>query len=699
MKLNIIYSLAICVLLISSYGSLKAQSSSEKKMIPISVNDILPPSPILPVPTPEQILWQKLETYAFIHFSLNTFNNMEWGYGDTPASTFNPTDLDCDQWVSTLKAAGMKGVILTAKHHDGFCLWPTSTTEYSVKYSPWRNGKGDVVKELSDACKRQGLKFGIYLSPWDRNSAYYGKDEYVKLYHEQINELISNYGPLFEYWFDGANGGDGWYGGARETRSIGSNYYQYEKTLDLIKAKHPSVVIFGGNFADIRWIGNESGIAGETNWAPMSYGNWNLLRGMKYGNKWLPGECDVSIRPGWFYHPWEDNQVRSVGNLINLYYQSVGRNANLLLNFPVALSGKIHPVDSTRIKDWYQAIQNELKVNVLKGTRVSASDTRGNLYTAANVTDSNWDTYWATSDNVNQGSLTFSLRKPALLNRLILQEYITLGQRIASFNVETETNGKWSPIVTKDSMTTIGYKRIIRFSTVKASHIRINFTDAKGPLCINNVEAFLAPLLMEEPTITRNEKDVVRIEASNGGTEIYYTLDGSEPTFQSAELYNGPFVFIQKGIVKAVSYDRPQNKKSPVGIHRFDIPSASYKVVNIDDKRTSVMFDGNGYWAYYLPEGTDMLVIALQNMETIRGFIYTPNQGPGIQGHIVRYEFYVEDKLVASGEFPNIKNNRIQQVITFPPVKGQKISLKAISILDNAKQISIGEFSLLTEDD
>jgi alpha-L-fucosidase len=699
MKLNIIYSLAICVLLISSYGSLKAQSSSEKKMIPISVNDILPPSPILPVPTPEQILWQKLETYAFIHFSLNTFNNMEWGYGDTPASTFNPTDLDCDQWVSTLKAAGMKGVILTAKHHDGFCLWPTSTTEYSVKYSPWRNGKGDVVKELSDACKRQGLKFGIYLSPWDRNSAYYGKDEYVKLYHEQINELISNYGPLFEYWFDGANGGDGWYGGARETRSIGSNYYQYEKTLDLIKAKHPSVVIFGGNFADIRWIGNESGIAGETNWAPMSYGNWNLLRGMKYGNKWLPGECDVSIRPGWFYHPWEDNQVRSVGNLINLYYQSVGRNANLLLNFPVALSGKIHPVDSTRIKDWYQAIQNELKVNVLKGTRVSASDTRGNLYTAANVTDSNWDTYWATSDNVNQGSLTFSLRKPALLNRLILQEYITLGQRIASFNVETETNGKWSPIVTKDSMTTIGYKRIIRFSTVKASHIRINFTDAKGPLCINNVEAFLAPLLMEEPTITRNEKDVVRIEASNGGTEIYYTLDGSEPTFQSAELYNGPFVFIQKGIVKAVSYDRPQNKKSPVGIHRFDIPSASYKVVNIDDKRTSVMFDGNGYWAYYLPEGTDKLVIALQNMETIRGFIYTPNQGPGIQGHIVRYEFYVEDKLVASGEFPNIKNNRIQQVITFPPVKGQKISLKAISILDNAKQISIGEFSLLTEDD
>jgi alpha-L-fucosidase len=279
----------------------------------------------------------------------------------------------------------------------------------------------------------------------------------------------------------------------------------------------------------------------------------------------------------------------------------------------------------------------------------------------------------------------------------VIQEYITLGQRVASFNVETESDGRWSPIVTRDSTTTVGYKRIIRFSTVKASRIRINFTDAKGPLCINNVEGFLAPMLMEEPDITRNEKDEVRIEASNGGTEIYYSLDGSDPTFQSGRLYNGPFVFMQKGIVKAVAYDRQQNKKSPIGSRRFDIPSASYQVVGIDDKRTSVLFDGNGYWAYYLPEGKDELEIALQNIETIRGFIYTPNQGPGIQGHIVRYEFYVDEKLVASGEFPNIKHNRIEQVITFPPVKGQKVRLKAISILDDAKQISIGEFSLLTK--
>lgn len=700
MTKRIIYSVAVIFLLIGSYCELKAQSTTEKKKITLSAIDILPPSPILPVPTPDQIQWQKMETYAFIHFSLNTFNNMEWGYGDTPASTFNPSDLDCDQWVSTLKAAGMKGVILTAKHHDGFCLWPTKTTEYSVKNSPWRNGKGDVVKELSDACKRHGLKFGIYLSPWDRNSAHYGKEEYIKIYHEQINELISNYGPLFEYWFDGANGGDGWYGGAKEIRTIPKDYYQYEKTFEMIKAKHPTAIIFGGNFADIRWIGNESGIAGETNWAPISEINWTTMgRGMKNGTKWLPGECDVSIRPGWFYHPWEDTQVRSLGNLIDLYYKSVGRNATFLLNFPIALNGKIHPIDSTRIIEWHQAMKNELKVNLLKGAKVSASNTRGNLYSAAKVTDGNWDTYWATSDGVNQGSLTLNLRKPALVNRLMIQEYITLGQRIASFNVETETNGKWSPIVTKDSTTTVGYKRIIRFSTVKASRIRINFTDAKGPLCINNVEAFLAPMLMEEPTITRNGKDLVEIENPNGGTEIYYSLDGSEPNSETSNLYIKPFVFMQKGIVKAVAFDRQQNKKSLVGTRRFDIPSSYYKVIGIDDRKTSEIFDGKSYYAYYFPEGTRELVIELKKEETIRGFVYTPDQGPGIQGHIVRYEFYVEDKLVASGEFPNIKHNRIEQVITFPPVKGQKVRLKAISILEDAKQMSIGEFSLLTKDE
>lgn len=655
------------------------------------------PEPIGPVPTREQIAWHQMETYAFVHFGLNTFNDMEWGGGDTPASTFDPTDLDCEQWAATLKSCGMKGVILTAKHHDGFCLWPTKSTDYNISKSPYRNGNGDMVRELSDACHKYGLKFGIYLSPWDRNNAEYGFPGYVETYHQQINELTSNYGSLFEFWFDGANGGTGYYGGANERRSINAReYYDYQRAKYTILKRHPNAMIFGGPCQSIRWVGNEQGWAGATNWAMLSDdNNYNQLTyGCENGNAWIPAEVDVSIRPGWFYHQREDHQVKTLAKLVDIYYNSVGHNANLLLNFPVGLSGKIYPQDSTRAVELYQTISNELKDNLLLNAKVYADDERGHRFSASKVNDGNPETYWATNDDYPYGSIAFEFEKPVKMNRVLLQEYIALGQRVKSFYMEGELNGKWFKIPTYDTTSTIGYKRIVRFNTVELDKLVIYFEESRGPLCISNIEAFCAPALLAEPKISRNYDNVVTIESSDKNAEIYYTFDGSNPVVgENAIKYDKPFIFNEKGTIKAVTFDPISMKTSVVSKAAMPLTHENFKVI-YPEKNFNKIYDDSGITALFLMMENAAVELEFNENQTITGFSYLPSQGRDANRHITDYEFFVDGKIISEGSFGNIKNNPIEQVIHFEPIVGKRVKFVAKGNTDNAKSCNIAEFKV-----
>lgn len=660
------------------------------------------PEPVGPTPTPQQVEWQKMETYAFVHFGLNTFNDLEWGYGNTPAETFNPEVLDCEQWVRTFKDCGLKGVILTAKHHDGFCLWPTETTDYCIKNSPYKDGQGDLVKELSDACHKYGLKFGLYLSPWDRNNAEYGRPGYVETYHKQIEELTSNYGPLFEFWFDGANGGNGWYGGADETRSIiASEYYDYQRAKETIMSRHPDAMIFGGTVPTIRWIGNEQGWASATQWCPVSMEYVNdcdyLTHGSPLGDTWLPSEVDVSIRPGWFYHAREDHQLKSLAKLIDIYYNSVGHNANLLLNFPINLNGKISHNDSLRLVEWHHALETDLSNDLLKDAVVSASNERGRTFSAEKVLDDDYDSFWSTEDGVHQGKLQFDFKQKTALNCVMLQEYIPLGQRIEQFNLERYINGKWLPVDVEEETTTIGYKRIVRFKTVEMQRLRIRFKRSKGPLCINKVGAYYTKPILPEPKIHRDFDNWVTIQCANPDATIYYTINGSIPN-ENSMVYTKPFEVDYKAVVMAIAVDGYSHEQSIVQVQQFDLPTSEFRIVKPNHDSGRRMFDGNEYSSAYLYDKENVIELQLKEKMNICGFKFLPSQARDASEQVASYEVYVDWKKVSEGEFSNIKNNPVEQTVWFNhAVKGRVVRFVATRNVDDAARGAVAEFSLITE--
>ncbi|MGL5683487.1 MAG: alpha-L-fucosidase [Marinifilaceae bacterium] len=664
--------------------------------------NVAAPEPIYPIPTQAQVNWQRLETYAFVHYGLNTYNDMEWGFGDTPATTFRPTDLDVDQWMRTLKSAGMKGILLPIKHHDGFCLWDTKYSDYSVKNTGLAE-QIDILKEVIAGCKKYDMKLGVYISPWDRNHASYGDAEYVEYFHNQIAEVVNEYCDgvdLFEFWFDGANGGDGYYGGKRDVRRINaSQYYNYQAAKDIIHNKFPNTMIFGGTVPTIRWIGNESGWAGHTNWAMWSADQPERVA-MAYGDKnsshWLPGEVDVSIRPGWFYHKREDHQLRSLGTIVDYYYQSVGRNANLLLNIPVNHEGKIGYADSVRVVEWKNVIDKHFENNLATMASISADKCRGRGYEPKSAIDGNWDSYWATPDGESTGALTLNFKTLQELNTLMLQEYIPLGQRVESFDVKyKDETGKYIPIQTTDTMSTIGYKRLIRFDNIKTDELVISFNESRGVPCINSVGVYLAAAVLDEPKVTRNAENNVSIKAAKG-TEIYYTTDGSDVSLNSKK-YEGPFSFPTKGAIKAMAYDPTTQKCSDMANCFFDIPSSLFSIVSPTvDKADRRAFDGNTLNSYYISAGENSVTFSLGGDHMIRGIKYTPDQSRWGRGPIHRYRIFVDNKMVKEGEFSNIKQNPITQIVEFPAVKGSKITLEALSIADGTSRASISDFSVIT---
>ena len=433
------------------------------------------PKPYGAIPSARQLHWHQMETTAFLHFTVNTFTNKEWGYGDEDPNIFNPTAFDADAIVEALAAAGMHGVILTCKHHDGFCLWPTRTTDHSIRKSAWRSGQGDVVRDVSAAARRNKMGFGVYLSPWDRNNAAYGTPGYIQIYRRQLTELLTGYGPIFEVWHDGANGGDGYYGGAREKRSIDRNtYYDWPGTWDLTRSLQPGACIFSDVGPDIRWVGNERGIAGDPCWCtydpvganggPASPGNVREREsptGTPHGAHWLPAECDVSIRPGWFWHEAENARVKNPAQLIDLYYKSAGRGANLLLNVPPNREGLLQKEDIASLKEFGEYRRATFATDLASKARLAKG---------------------------NDGSRVLDFGRPVEFNVIRLREAIQYGQRIDAVAIESWNGKAWDPLV---SVTSIGARRLVRLDhPVTASRLRLRVTQSAAPPMVSEFALF-----------------------------------------------------------------------------------------------------------------------------------------------------------------------------------------------------------------
>lgn len=590
------------------------------------------------LPTEAQVLWHEMEKYAFVHFSLNTYSDKEWGFGDEDPKLFNPTNFDANNIVRVFKKAGLKGMILTCKHHDGFCLWPTKTTEHNISKSPWRNGQGDMVKEFADACKQQGLKFGVYLSPWDRNNEHYGTAKYIDIYRQQYRELLSNYGSIFESWHDGANGGDGYYGGNGGTRKIDkSNYYDWENTWSILAEKHPNAVVFSDIGPGCRWVGNEGGYAKDPCWSTITFESdepgkklspgmnfKNLESGTQNGQHWIPAEVDFSIRPGWFWHENENDRVKTSEQLFDHYFWSVGRGANMLLNIPPDKRGMIHEIDEKSLIGFGELVQQTFSKNLAKGAKASASNVRGKstTYRASKVLNNNRYSYWATDDEVKNAELIIDLQGEKTFNIVKIRENIKLGHRVNRWAVDIMKNNEWLEYAQGQA---IGSCRLIRGEQVCSNKVRLRIIDADACPCI---------------------------------AEFGLYAEATPTKAATQEIINQ------------------------------DLSKKNWKVINTTNKSAQLAIDN--MTATFTSLSNHSITIDLGHTEHFSGFSYLPRQDKSAVGLIHKYVFRVSEnnqnwETIVEAEFSNIKNNPIEQQVYFnTKIAARYIQIIAISTIDGS---------------
>lgn len=648
------------------------------------------PAPYGPLPTRQQVDWLRMEWYAFVHFSLNTYTGKEWGYGDESPTLFNPARFDAQAIADTFKDAGMTGMIYTAKHHDGWCAWPTRSTTHSIKKSTWKNGKGDVVKEFAEACKKAGIKFGTYLSPWDRNCAEYGRDGYRKVYYKQIEELLKNYGPVFEIWFDGANGGDGYYGGARQNRNIGNadTYYDYKQVVKNIRRLQPDCIIWGASQrGDVVWGGSEKGF--------VKYPLWN-----NGGKTWLSLEGDTPINhAGWFWHSDQAGKVKSPDHLMQVYLSSVGRGANLILNVAPNRDGVLDKADVESLLTFGAARRQLLERDFALGAKAKASETRGKEFNASKLTDGDIESYWCPKDGTTMGEVEIKLKEETTFDVIRLREQIRLGQRVESFKVEAKLGETWKTIIepwsgeTESDLNVRGGKggtignQVLRWlaEPVTTNHLRLTITAAKACPCISEFSVLRMPTMLPRPAISR-VGDKVNIE-TNEAYQIYYTTNGRTPSTQAKE-YSGEFTFNKPGVIKAVYVNKEDGSVGPVSTLNLGYCKSRWE----SDAAAAHDDAPDTHWEKASAPAS--FVVDMNEEHEIAAFSYLPRQDGQTQGMTDQYrlDLSLDGKKwvkVAEGEFSNLRANPVELKVNINPQTARYFRFTARRALDgNASSVA-----------